>query len=154
MLSLLPTAIRTLLATFLLTDPLPDVNTLDSTPLRFQLRHQHATVSNSSKVIFSDIAPSFAAETYSVGTRHIKSHRPTSFSAFSSARFRSVQEGQSDALLWRETNVVGPDVKRRETLLTLAKMTSNAYTQPDQKDWYNIDPFNTVRSIHRVSCRI
>lgn len=124
----------------LLVVPLPHVHA----QLRFHLRHIHATISNSSNLIFSDVPQ---AEVYSVDSRHLTSYRPTSFSAFSSARFRSVQDAQCDALLWREANVVGPDIKRRETLLTLAKMTSNAYTTPDKDDWYSINPFNNVRSM-------
>ena len=121
-------------------------------PLQFHLRHLHSTASNSSKSIFSDVVP--PADIYTVNSRHLTSYRPTSFSAFSSARFKSAQDAQCDALLWHETNVVGPDVKQRETLLTLAKMMSNAYTSPDKQDWYSIDPFNAVRSIILLSHNI
>ena len=44
--------------------------------------------------------------------------------------------GQSTPLDWNEEEIIGPDVESRETLLILAKMTSNAYLQPDDKGWY------------------
>jgi putative lipase involved disintegration of autophagic bodies len=54
---------------------------------------------------------------------------------------------QNDALLWKETDVLGPDVTHRETLLALAKMTSNAYTQPNASDWYDLgSEWNATRS--------
>ena len=34
----------------------------------------------------------------------------------------------------------GPDVKSRESLLTLAKMTFDAYLEPSDKEWYEPDP--------------
>jgi lipase ATG15 len=37
---------------------------------------------------------------------------------------------------WEDVDVVAPDVHDRQTLITLAKMTSDAYTTPDQADWY------------------
>ena len=45
---------------------------------------------------------------------------------------------QSTLLNWGEEEIVGPDVESRETLLALAKMTSNAYLQPDDKEWYSL----------------
>ena len=133
MFSLLPLTLRALLASnfwpWAGTDPWPG-SAGATPPLRFQLRHEHA-VANASRIIFSDIATSLVQEEYGVSTLQISSHRPLSFSAFSSARFRAMRHRQNDALLWQETDVLGPDVTRRETLLTLAKMTSNAYTKPD-----------------------
>ena len=138
MYSLLPTTIQALLNLFLWT------HRSDTTaPLRFQLRHEHA-VSNDSRVFFSDTTPSFTPEVYGVNTRHVISHRPISVSAFSSARFRSLKHAQSDARLWKERDVVGPNVRDRETLLTLAKMTNNAYNQPADKAWYELDSWNSV----------
>ncbi|KIM87308.1 hypothetical protein PILCRDRAFT_271668 [Piloderma croceum F 1598] len=139
MYSLLPTAIQGLLNLLLWTD----FNRPDATPpLRFQLRHEHA-VSNTSRVVLSDIVTSFTPEVYGVNTRHVISHRPSSVSAYSSARFRSLKHAQSDALLWKEKDVVGPHVRDRETLLTLAKMTSNAYNLPADKEWYELGPWNS-----------
>jgi len=143
MYSLLPAAIQGLLNLLLWTD----TNRSDATPpLRFQLRHEHA-VSNASRVVLSDIVTSFAPEVYGVNTQHVISHRPSSVSAYSSARFRSLKYAQSDALLWKEKDVVGPHVTDRETLLTLAKMTNNAYNQPGDKAWYESGPWNSVSHI-------
>jgi putative lipase involved disintegration of autophagic bodies len=44
--------------------------------------------------------------------------------------------------LWDTTDVLGPNVEERETLLTLAKMTANAYTSPTVSDWYTLDSWN------------
>jgi len=46
--------------------------------------------------------------------------------------------GQSAALDWDEDEIPGPDVSKRETLLLLAKMTSNAYVEPNTDGWYNL----------------
>jgi hypothetical protein len=142
MYSLLPVAIQTLLTSILWTD------TNDATtPLRFQLRHEHA-VSNASRVVFSDTVPSLVPEVYGVNTRRVVSHRPSSMPAFSNARLRSLRHAQNDALLWKESDILGPNVKERETLLTLAKMTSNAYNQPADKAWYDLDSnWNSVSNI-------
>jgi putative lipase involved disintegration of autophagic bodies len=54
--------------------------------------------------------------------------------------------GQSALLDWEEDEVSGPDVMRRETLLLLAKMTSNTYFEPHKGGWYNLtDEWNVVR---------
>lgn len=44
-----------------------------------------------------------------------------------------------DSDLWTIDSVMGPDVTDRETIINLAKMTSNAYVvDPSQSDWWNI----------------
>jgi hypothetical protein len=54
--------------------------------------------------------------------------------------------GQSTPLDWDEEEIVGPNVESRETLLVLAKMTNNAYLQPDDKEWYSLgENWTTVR---------
>jgi hypothetical protein len=56
--------------------------------------------------------------------------------------------GQSALLDWEEDEVAGPDVTRRETLLLLAKMTSNTYFTPGARGWYNLtDEWNVVRRL-------
>ncbi|KAL7420024.1 putative lipase atg15 [Cryptotrichosporon argae] len=37
---------------------------------------------------------------------------------------------------WEDVDVSAPDMTDRQTVLALAKMTSNAYTTPDAGDWY------------------
>lgn len=63
-----------------------------------------------------------------------------------------MRDGQSDALLWEETDVVGPNVTNRMTLQTLAKMTNNAYYEPSEKGWYDLGPdWNAVRHVISLS---
>lgn len=137
MFSLLPISLRALLAWNFWWADVDSWNTNATPSLRFQLRHQHA-VSNTTRIVFSDMASSLVSDEYGVATQRVTSHRPLSFSAFSSARFRAMRHKQNDALLWQKTDVLGPNVTDRESLLTLAKMTGNAYTKPNAKDWYDL----------------
>jgi len=43
---------------------------------------------------------------------------------------------------WEDVEVDAPDVTDRQTLLTLAKMASNAYTTVDQDGWFPMPGFN------------
>ncbi|KAH9989434.1 hypothetical protein BJV77DRAFT_963908 [Russula vinacea] len=55
--------------------------------------------------------------------------------------------GQSTTLHWEEDEIPGPDVSKRETLLLLAKMTSNAYIEPNTDGWYNLtDEWGILRT--------
>jgi len=115
--------------------------------LNFRLRHFHA-VTPSANVYFADVsshsslhaeAPPFSIPISPVGTV-----RPRSAAAFTQARALSVR-GQSAALDWDEDWIPGPDVSKRETLL-LAKMTSDAYVEPNTNGWYNLtDEWDIVR---------
>lgn len=133
--NLLPNALQYLLTSFLWSKDSPSYR--NPPPLRFELRHQHA-ISNSSRIIFSDVRPGssgFVAEEYGVGTKSMTVHRPTSRDRFFSARWNSLT-----SVPWDEIEVEGPDIRDRETLLTLAKMTNNAYTEPENSDWYDLGP--------------
>lgn len=44
---------------------------------------------------------------------------------------------------WDDVEVIAPDITDRQTILTLAKMTSNAYTLPTADDWYPVGKYNT-----------
>lgn len=46
--------------------------------------------------------------------------------------------GQSAVLDWVEDDTIAPDVENRVSLLELAKMTNNAYVEPDDPAWYDI----------------
>lgn len=47
---------------------------------------------------------------------------------------------------WNEDEIEGPDVTDNETLLLLAKMTSDAYLSPGDADWYDLgEKWNVVR---------
>jgi hypothetical protein len=45
---------------------------------------------------------------------------------------------------WEDVDVEVPDINDRETLKTLAKMTSNAYVLPDSTEWWGLDEWNHV----------
>jgi putative lipase involved disintegration of autophagic bodies len=75
----------------------------------------------------------------------VRTARPQSAAAFAKARALSTR-GQSATLHWEEDEIPGPDVSKRETLLLLAKMTSNAYLEPNMDGWYNLtDEWDIVR---------
>ena len=124
--------------------PLPSSSSaiLNGQHLNLELRHVHA-VSDSNRIVFSDAStsPSFAQSNtmYSLDTRRLSSHRPSSFEEHSEARVRSMKFGQSTSIPWEEIDVIGPNVEKRETLLTLAKMTNDAYVV-DRNDtqWYDL----------------
>ncbi|KAJ7114155.1 Alpha/Beta hydrolase protein [Mycena crocata] len=139
MLTDLPTTLRLVLAAFLWTKS-PESAT--PAPIRFQLRHEHA-VAHGSRSVFADIPPSFAEEHYQVPTTNIKTHRPSSASAYADARLLSMRHAQSPAFTWDGFDVAAPDVTKRETLLQLAKMTSNSYYgERGHKSWYPLDGWN------------
>src|SRR5579863_2021560 len=106
----------------------------------FRLRHMHA-VTPSARVYFADV-PSHSslytdAQPLSIPISPMRTVRPHSAAAFAEARALSMR-GQSTALHWEEDEIPGPDVSKRETLLLLAKMTSNAYLEPNTDGWYNL----------------
>ena len=113
--------------------------------LTFRLRHLHA-VSEHGHILFSDVDHTshtgnltvYSSEDYAVDTRLLQSHQPPSFDAIKDARYRSMKFGQSTLLDWDEEEIIGPNVESREALLALAKMTNNAYLQPDDKGWYSL----------------
>lgn len=82
----------------------------------------------------------------SIRTSRVRTARPPSFAEVTRARQMSMR-GQSAALDWEEEDVLGPDVTLRETLLLLAKMTSDSYFVPGDKGWYNLtEEWNVVRT--------
>jgi len=149
---MLPTSVASLLVHFLsfFTGNQHWDNNVSAT-LKFELRHLHAI--SSATVLFSDVSSpellqtltlshpsdSIKATTYSIKTSWIKTHRPSSFASFSNARLRSLQFGENEWVDWEEDEMVGPDVESRETLLELAKMTNNAYFEPNETGWYGLN---------------
>lgn len=155
---LLPTSLANLALSILsrfLPSEVPDHHPYARPPsnnaLDFRLRHMHATTS-SARVYFADLpsagpssASDLASPPVSIRTSHVRTARPPSFEAIARARQMSMRR-QSAALDWEEEEVPGPDVTRRETLLLLAKMTSNTYFMPGASGWYNLtDDWNVVR---------
>jgi len=122
--------------------------------LNFRLRHFHA-VTPSAGVYFADV-PSHSslhadATPFSIPISPVRTVRPRSAAAFAHARALSMR-GQSAALDWDEDEIPGPDVSKRETLLLLAKMTSNAYVEPNTDGWYNLtDEWDIVRRLFCLS---
>lgn len=121
--------------------------------LTFQLRHLHA-ISEHGRVLFSDLdhvshggnLTAHASDKYTLDTRLTPIHRPRSLDAVRNAQYKSMKFGQSTLLEWDEDEIVGPDTESRETLLVLAKMTGDAYLQPDDKGWYSLgENWTTVR---------
>ncbi|KAG6852102.1 hypothetical protein C0991_003114 [Blastosporella zonata] len=147
MLQVLPTSLYAFIVSLLWTDSKRE-------SLKFQLRHEHA-LTNDALNIFTDVAPSFAAELYEVPTLGIKTTRPESFNAFTESRSRSMSHLQSVPLNWKHEEVVGPDVNKRTTLVQLAKMTYNSYVTPNQSDWYNLGSgWNKVHSLFWFQRRV
>ena len=136
--AILPSPLRLFLASLLFPS-----DTSQNT-LQFHLRHEHA-VSATNHIVFADVpgnSPLLAAvpTPFVVNTAPIRTHRPSSLSAHSKAVDRSRQHAQSSLLDWWGEEVQGPDVESRESLLTLAKMTFDAYLEPSDKEWYEPDP--------------
>ncbi|KAF8173273.1 Alpha/Beta hydrolase protein [Pholiota molesta] len=137
----LPATLQGLIATFLWATNPPEPPT--STPITFQLRHQHA-VTNTSRVIFSNYDDaSFSAlniageETqFTIQAQSAKIPRPESHAAFLAAR-SDYQQDTTPALTWVDYEVPTPDVSKRSTLLQLAKMANNAYEANNASaEWY------------------
>ncbi|KAJ7707369.1 alpha/beta-hydrolase [Mycena rosella] len=148
---MLPAALTTLLVTLLslLTD-FPDVDNLPSPPppLSFELRHLHA-VSPSAHVVFADVprrAAVLSENAHTVQTRTIRTFKPPSFALHAQARAQSMRFGQSllQDFPWEEEEIPAPDVEDRNTLLELAKMSNNAYVDPDDPAWYELGANWTV----------
>lgn len=108
--------------------------------LTFELRHLHAH--NGSRVLFSDVSKLqgilATKNKYTLRTEKVKIHKPRSHESFLKARWRSMYREESELLPWDGDEVDGPDVNDRETLLFLAKMTYNAYIEPQDEDWYDL----------------
>lgn len=147
----LPSTLYALLATFL---SLPEPQTV-SKPLSFHLRHLHA-ITPTNQVLFADVQNpqrihAQGQESYDLripSTRSLKIPR-TSADSFQSARRHSRVYGESTIMDWSEDQVEGPDVGDKEVLLTLAKMTANAYVEVGDKDWYDLsDRWNQVSHPH------
>ncbi|EKM83324.1 hypothetical protein AGABI1DRAFT_34145 [Agaricus bisporus var. burnettii JB137-S8] len=136
----LPGALYTLLTTYLW----PKQHFPETKPLTFHLRHVHATAT-SSEILFADVQSpqqiqALGHDSYDLripSTRRLSIHH-TSASSFQSARRHSRLYGESAALTWSEDEVEGPDVSNREVLITLAKMTANAYVEPKDSEWYDL----------------
>lgn len=119
--------------------------------LVFELRHQHV-VTPEGAIVFNDISRAQQAlvhvptSSLTISAARIRRTRPRSQEAFQYARTRSRLFKETAVLDWEEDEIEAPDVERRETLLTLAKMTNNAYLEPGEAGWYELGKgWNVVR---------
>ena len=128
----------------------PHVRPPTGSALNFHLRHFHVATPSAHVYLADaphDLSPTsgLASGPLSIITTPLRAVRPSSNDDFQAARHMS-KRGQSAMLDWEENEVPGPDVTRRETLLLLAKMTSNTYFEPSNRGWYNLtDEWNVVR---------
>jgi putative lipase involved disintegration of autophagic bodies len=142
----------------------PDV----ATTLNFELRHVHGLniergrsvfrdVPASSSLSFSTLASGSPRRKMRLQSKRIKVHRPRSQHQFHAARqqlrLRPKQNyAQSWRVDWNEDEIDGPDVRDRETLLLLAKMTNDAYLSPGESGWYDLgENWNAVCIISILS---
>ncbi|KIL68456.1 hypothetical protein M378DRAFT_158256 [Amanita muscaria Koide BX008] len=131
--TVLPNALR-----FLLTSLLWPSNSPRNV-LKFDLRHEHA-VTPANHIAFANIPTSLHPLSFEINTYPMKTYRPSSFEAHSEAMRRSLRLAQSSPLDWWDKEVQGPDVNNRTTVLTLAKMTYDAYMEPSDQEWYELGP--------------
>ncbi|GAA5976175.1 hypothetical protein JCM10908_005407 [Rhodotorula pacifica] len=121
-------------------------------------RHLPASRRDYDSVQISSLAsadPSLYPLLQSVKTRRIRSQRPSSQVAFQAARrhsyrSQSIQIGRipsrqdeedarlAQSLEWDDIEIDAPDVTSVETLAAFGKMTSNAYSLPEEGSWYDV----------------
>ncbi|KAG9118594.1 putative lipase atg15 [Ceratobasidium sp. 392] len=129
---------------------------------QFTLRHVHTTHAESGRIRWADVPESHirtsvssddsSAHVHTLQTKRMRTYRPISQTAFHSMRINARKRrreqkslgqtvlglGLEQSLGWGEDNVEGPATDKRETLLALAKMTSNAYFRRDEPGWYDL----------------
>jgi IS30 family transposase len=93
--------------------------------LQFELRHLHAVTSDG-HVYFADPSDTLRTqsnEKLAPQTRMVRRHKLPSGEAVKDTQRRSIVDKQSSTLGWNKDKVVVPNVKKHNTLLTLANMT-------------------------------
>ncbi|THH32237.1 hypothetical protein EUX98_g1940 [Antrodiella citrinella] len=148
----LPSTLLTFLSSLLFTAPTPPL-TPPTRGLQFTLRQYHA-VTQDARVLFHDLpsAASVVSESFSepLRTRRVPLHRPRVPDYWRNPNNHVGLKRKGGGIHggdgydfngggdWEEDEVDAPDVERRETLLALAKMTNNAYLEPDEAGWYDL----------------
>lgn len=134
----LPVLLLDLITSWLEREPIHELSE-SRAELSFQLRHLHA-LTPSGNIVLQDVLPTAAGvqEALKVRTRIQHTVKPASFDAYQSARRALRDRARIADIGWLEDEVQGPDVESRETLRTLAMMTSNAYYEPGEKGWYDL----------------
>jgi putative lipase involved disintegration of autophagic bodies len=113
----------------------------DAGQLVFRLRHVHGVNSETHSLVLKNVLPGASSQSVlTLRTERVGVHRP-----------KSRLTSWLAPVEWDEDKVEGPDVTDKDTLIALAKMTSNAYyDSPDtgKSGWYNLgDRWNIVRSL-------
>lgn len=127
--------------------------------------HRAAVSSSNPQLGPDDVSASIAAQPLSVRTvkqviRRPRVRPPSIVSwALSARQGRLAAMGKSDGDIWiapdyldqsgdwEDVEVLAPDVTDRQTLITLAKMSSNAYVLPDGEDsgeWWPVGDYNAT----------
>jgi lipase ATG15 len=145
--------------------PFQQPDKVSPSPITLYLRHLHVADTGARRVLFADVPPeprsphaangdSDPRSPYTLDTVLQTTHRPSSLAAHAHARKAAVRLGKglhndtTGELTWEEDVIASPDVTRRETLIMLAKMTSNAYLSPDDDEWYDLEgKWNVVSTI-------
>lgn len=152
----------TSLITFALPQPIPPTYTPISTNSHNNLKsfrpiHAHLTRPDTYQLLWHNSTPtqSFLSPLsddadgvdLTIRTRTITIRRPLSpirTPGRLAYTLANPYDTSSSSSQWEDTEVVAPDVTDRETLRTLAKMTSNAYVIPDGTEWYPLEDWNAV----------
>ncbi|KAF8328844.1 alpha/beta-hydrolase [Cantharellus anzutake] len=108
--------------------------------LNFQLRHFHTLAPDGKTVLFQDVAHASlqAMPRYPIRVKPTKRHRPSSQAAFHEFR-RLSKRSMSSRVNWEEDTIPGPDISSNETLGVLARMSFNAYNEPGDSGWYDLE---------------
>ncbi|KZT38814.1 alpha/beta-hydrolase [Sistotremastrum suecicum HHB10207 ss-3] len=116
-------------------------------PLRFRLKHIHATTSDALTILhdvppaekLSSLASSFSS--FLAPSSPLQTQSQTVYRALSYPLHKSpLESNESPALDWTPHDVPGPNITSRLTVLELAKMAGNAYFKEGERGWYNLPP--------------
>ncbi|GAA5863799.1 hypothetical protein JCM3774_001162 [Rhodotorula dairenensis] len=139
-------------------DPQPLLTLRHAVHLPLHERHRPASRRDYDSADVLSLAaadPTLYPLSQSVKTRRIRAQRPSSQAAFQAARrhayrTKSIQVGRTPtrqddddarlarALEWEDIEIDAPDVTSVETLAAFGKMTSNAYSLPEDGTWYDV----------------
>lgn len=121
-----------------------------SLALDFTLRHIHRTRPDTGGILWVDLDgdAAVASETensYSVGTKTLTIQKPVSLDKWKEWRSKrqiipgTLHNLNIQTIDWKSHETTGPATDKRETLLTLAKMTSNSYFVDNKAvGWYDL----------------
>ncbi|KAL7409403.1 Alpha/Beta hydrolase protein [Mrakia frigida] len=146
----IPSLLRLLLPSLLL-PPTPEPQLASDPSLSFtpQRSFSHHPTDLSSLLVNDRRPPSLLwPDPLVLKSRRIKVFKPRNKEGYQAARFlhRSGGDSEYEDMWggWEGVDVEAPDVEDRATLLSLAKMTSDAYILPDETGWYPIDGYNAT----------